>query len=753
MRFRHLVASATGLVTVAALTAPVAGYASPATPDGGGTASTNRSSSASAAAGVPSEAAANGGGSEAAPDAGSEATAETTAPDAGSSAAPAPSHAPTSSVTPTPSDPQTASVTPTPTTNPRPDTGVQAAAPVPPGAAQAIADRYARVGGAGGVLGAPAGDVTGASWHGVAGAFRDYAHGTIYWTAGTGARESYGGIHTRYQNVGGPDSWLGLPTTGVGSAGVAGALTQSFQHGAIWTSSATGAHILAGPTLARYRAMGGATSLLGLPTYGTHDAPVAGAEAAWFQHGRIYWSPSTKAHAVHGLILKRWLSFGGPTSALGLPTTGVRVTGVPGAWVSRFQHGAIYTSPSTKARIMMGPILRRYLAMGGPKSLLGLPTWGTHDASVKGAQAAWFQRGRIYWSPSTEAHAVHGPILRRYVAYGAEKSRLGLPTTGVRATAVRNAWVSRFQGGAIYTHPDTLARILYGPMLTRYRKLGGVKSVLGLPTWGTHDISVPGAKAAYFQHGRMYNSSAGGYEVYGKILAKYLSLGGPKSWLGLPVTGTYSVSGGRKNRFRHGGLVWKRSTGHVTVTAPYFTRLRTVTASDLPYTYRPGCPVPPSRLRRLTVVYKGFDGDAHIGDIIVVNGRNDDIARVFGRAYNNGFQVRRIRTMDYYHGNDERAMAADNTSAFNCRHVTGNPYRLSQHSYGNAIDINTFENPYVTASKVYPPGSETYLNRRNVRRGMIVRGGPVANGMAAEGWYWGARWAHPDYQHFSSNGG
>ena len=56
-------------------------------------------------------------------------------------------------------------------------------------------------------------------------------------------------------------------------------------------------------------------------------------------------------------------------------------------------------------------------------------------------------------------------------------------------------------------------------------------------------------------------------------------------------------------------------------------------------------------------------------------------------------------------------MAAGNTSAFNCREVTGNPYRLSQHSYGNAIDINTFENPYVTSSKVYPAKAKKKKSR------------------------------------------
>ena len=98
-------------------------------------------------------------------------------------------------------------------------------------------------------------------------------------------------------------------------------------------------------------------------------------------------------------------------------------------------------------------------------------------------------------------------------------------------------------------------------------------------------------------------------------------------------------------------------------------------------------------------------------------------------------------------------MAADNTSAFNCRSVTGNPYRLSQHAYGIAIDINTVRNPYVTASRVYPSFAREYLDRSHARPGMLYYDGVVARTFRSFGWLWGARWAHPDYQHFSINGG
>jgi hypothetical protein len=36
---------------------------------------------------------------------------------------------------------------------------------------------------------------------------------------------------------------------------------------------------------------------------------------------------------------------------------------------------------------------------------------------------------------------------------------------------------------------------------------------------------------------------------------------------------------------------------------------------------------------------------------------------------------------------------------------------------------------------------------------MITRGGVLATKMRQVGWPWGARWSHPDYQHFSANGG
>ena len=101
--------------------------------------------------------------------------------------------------------------------------------------------------------------------------------------------------------------------------------------------------------------------------------------------------------------------------------------------------------------------------------------------------------------------------------------------------------------------------------------------------------------------------------------------------------------------------------------------------------------------------------------------------------------------------------AAAVACTFNCRPVTGNRYRISQHSYGNAIDINTFENPYVTWSRDYPAAAEYPYYRFRAQNlddhGVISTYSVVAQTFKAFGWVWGGRWSPPDYQHFSSNGG
>jgi hypothetical protein len=185
--------------------------------------------------------------------------------------------------------------------------------------------------------------------------------------------------------------------------------------------------------------------------------------------------------------------------------------------------------------------------------------------------------------------------------------------------------------------------------------------------------------------------------------------------------------------------------------ATYAPTVRTVTAAQLRYSWRPGCPVPVSSLRALTVRYKTFTGTTATGTLIVHRDAVAAMTAVFADLYRRGFPIRRIQPVDAYKGSDDASTAADNTSAFNCRAaVAAGPRSWSQHAYGRAIDVNPVENPYFEGGRVIPPAGARYANRRSIRPGMAEAG--LVTAFARVGWRWGARWSNPDYQHFSSNG-
>ena len=168
--------------------------------------------------------------------------------------------------------------------------------------------------------------------------------------------------------------------------------------------------------------------------------------------------------------------------------------------------------------------------------------------------------------------------------------------------------------------------------------------------------------------------------------------------------------------------------------------------------WRPGCPVGLDDLVELRMPYWRFDGTVRRGRMVVRDAQARKVLRVFRRLYAARFPIRRMRLIDAYGGDDDASMAANNTSAFNCRRVAGTD-RWSEHAYGRAIDINPVQNPYVRDSTVEPEAGRRYLDRDRVRRGMIVRPGPVVRAFAAVDWGWGGDWrSAKDYQHFSRTG-
>jgi hypothetical protein len=180
-----------------------------------------------------------------------------------------------------------------------------------------------------------------------------------------------------------------------------------------------------------------------------------------------------------------------------------------------------------------------------------------------------------------------------------------------------------------------------------------------------------------------------------------------------------------------------------------------VTAAALGRSWHSGCPVGPSALRALSLSIWGFDGRAHNGTLIVNASYVSAYVSAFRAIYAARFPIRQMQPVAAFGGNDNKSMAADNTSAFNCRYaVSDGPKHWSMHAYGQAVDIDPLENPYQLNGKVLPPAGAPYTNRSDVRPGMIVPGSAPVDAFTAVRWGWGGSWgSSPDYQHFSSNGG
>jgi len=192
-----------------------------------------------------------------------------------------------------------------------------------------------------------------------------------------------------------------------------------------------------------------------------------------------------------------------------------------------------------------------------------------------------------------------------------------------------------------------------------------------------------------------------------------------------------------------------------TTSRSFVGTVATISAPQVSGTWRPGCPVGPAQLRLLTMSYWGFDGRPHTGTMIVNSAVTSSVLSVFSQLFAEHFPVHQMQPEDAYGGQDPVSMADDNTSGFNCRYaVAPGPPSWSVHAYGEAIDVNPVENPYLEGGRAQPPAGAPFLDRSHYSPGMAVPGGQLVKAFATVGWLWGGRWASsPDYQHFSATGG
>ena len=145
------------------------------------------------------------------------------------------------------------------------------------------------------------------------------------------------------------------------------------------------------------------------------------------------------------------------------------------------------------------------------------------------------------------------------------------------------------------------------------------------------------------------------------------------------------------------------------------------------------------------VEYLSFDGLLHRGQIVVHTAAAADVCAVFQELRERSFPIEKVIPVVAYDWDDEASMADNNSSAFNYRRILETD-RLSNHSFGLALDINPRLNPFISRSKkIYPKGA---VYDPNVP-GTFRAGDDAVRAFVNRGWYWGGAWQSVvDWQHF-----
>ncbi|MDQ0383049.1 GH25 family lysozyme [Amycolatopsis thermophila] len=376
-------------------------------------------------------------------------------------------------------------------------------------------------------------------------------------------------IQARYAALGGSSSSLGQPVGG--EYVVASGWGQDYEHGTIFYSPGTGAHAVTGPVLDRYRQLGGPAAI-GFPTSDTTATSDGAGQYSAFGGSSLYYTPNTGAHLVGGDIRTKWLALGAEQK-LGYPTTDETAT--PDG-VGRYNHfslaagASIYWSPNSGAHAIQGAIRSKWAALGWETGL-GYPTTDesvTPDGVGRYNHFSLAAGASIYWSPNSGAHAIQGAIRSKWAALGWETG-LGYPTTDESTTPDGVGRYNHFSlaaGASIYWSPNSGAHAIQGAIRSKWAARGW-ETGLGYPT--TDESTTPDGIGRYnhFTNSASiyWTGATGAWSLYGAIRDKWASLGWETSPLRYPTSDEYGVPGGRRNDFQNGTITWYSANGSVQV--------------------------------------------------------------------------------------------------------------------------------------------------------------------------------------------
>ncbi|KGF24257.1 alpha/beta hydrolase-fold protein [Corynebacterium tuscaniense] len=221
-----------------------------------------------------------------------------------------------------------------------------------------------------------------------------------------------------------------------------------------------------------------------------------------------------------------------------------------------FRSGSAFWSPETGAHVLIGAILAKYNALGGPAGWLGFPKTSELTTPDGKGRYVHFERGSVYWTPETGAQAIPGDMFAAWGKGGYEGGPLGYPVA--EAEAVGAGYVQKFQNGYLTRNPEGVGEghyQVFGAIGAKYAEMGTARSDLGYPT--SNEKKINGGFFQEFEHGNIYWSPESGAHAiyYGNIFDEWGKHGWEQGRLGWPTSDMKDIpAGGKTITFQHGTL-------------------------------------------------------------------------------------------------------------------------------------------------------------------------------------------------------
>jgi uncharacterized protein with LGFP repeats len=370
---------------------------------------------------------------------------------------------------------------------------------------------------------------------------------------------------------------------------------------------------------AAWQAAGGAESRLGPKqgdVYGVGDGFVQD-----FAGGKMFFTPATGARSLYGPILDKYESLGGPVgSDLGFPTIS-EVPGLagPDTLVSTFAASdkpVIFWSAAHGAFVVRGAMNAAWDKLGSSGGVLGVPV---SDETYNGELSTQsFTGGQVSWNRLTKVFATLPPELAQQLtglqvpidptaaintawrSAGGAAGPLGAKQGGQYPVG-NNAIAQKFLGGKVFFSPATGANAVESDILAKYESLGGAGSDLGLPTANETDGGIkPTSRISTFSAADkpviFWTPAHGAFVVRGVMKAAWDKLGGAKGTLGAPV-GDQAVDGDVvSQKFTGGKLSWNRAKNVFTTEPPNLASK--LSGLQLPGQKQPSRPAAPAGAAR-----------------------------------------------------------------------------------------------------------------------------------------------------------